>query len=515
MKNWKFAILFFWVILLIFPYLIGFLKSDTSVVFGGFLLNPIDGFSYIAKIQQGFHGSWFFQLPYTAEFNGKAILFIFYILLGHIAQIFSLNLIFVFHLFRVLFAVLLFFTLDRFVTLFFDPRKFFWKITFLTLIFGGGLGWLFLVSGNLPADFWVAEAFPFLSSFSNPHFPLTLTLMLWGYIFAASRKIHAKGWISIFLVGFFLSIISPFSALINGLIFLFYFSIDKVIDFQSKFFKLVIYFLGSAPMSIYQYIVVKGDPVLSLWNEQNITPTPTIGNFIFSFSPFLPGLCLFILLWIRSGKKKEINFQVYGLIFWIGIAIILIYLPVGLQRRFLVGLYIPIVVLFYIGLSLLIENYAKFIKYKKKLAAFFFILAFPSVFLVYSGSLLAIIEKNEKLFIPKSIFKSGEWIGENVEPGSVILSTSESGLILPTFSYIKTVCGHPFETIDYEETLDLVDDFWNGNMDKEEQKAFLKLTQADYVYFGVYEREYLPPLSIVDFSLVYESDRIKIFKVIQ
>lgn len=514
MKNWKSIILVLWIILLIFPYLIGVFQSDTDLVFGGFLLNPIDGFSYIAKMQQGFHGNWFFQLPYTFEFNGKALLFLFYILLGHISRIFSLNLIFVFHLFRVIFAICLFFTLEKFVTLFFNQKDFFWKITFLTLLFGGGLGWLFFFTGNLPADFWVAESFPFLSSFTNPHFSLTLTLMLWGYIFAASRKTNTNQRILIFPIGFLLSIISPFSALITGFIFLFYFLINKAIDFRSRLVNLSLYFLGSAPMSIYQYIIVKDDPILSLWNDQNITQAPSIGNFIFSFSPFLLGLFLYAILWFRLDRKK-LDYQANGLLFWIVFTTILLFLPISLQRRFLVGFYIPIVVLFYVCLSSVIRNYDNLIGLKKRLGVFFFILALPSIFLVYSGSLLAVSERNEKLFYPNSYYKSGEWIDKNIKPGSVFLSTTESGLFIPSVSDVKTVCGHPFETINYQETYALVDRFWNGNMNLLEQKDFLEFTHTDYIFYGINEGDNLSPTVLEEFPLIYQSGLVKIYKVIK
>lgn len=514
MKNWKSIILVLWIILLIFPYLIGVFQSDTDLFFGGFLLNPIDGFSYIAKMQQGFRGNWFFQLPFTFESNGKAILFLFYILLGHISRIFSLNLIFVFHFFRIVFAICLFFTLDKFVSLFFNKKDFFWKVTFLTLLFGGGLGWLFLFTGNLPADFWVAEAFPFLSSFTNPHFSLTLILMLWGYIIAAARMVNTKQRILIFPIGFLLSIISPFSALITGFIFLFYFFINKEINFRSKLVNLSLYFLGSSPMSVYQYFVVKNDPILSLWNDQNITPAPSIGNFIFSFSPFLLGLFLFLVLWFRSDKKKP-EYQVKGLFFWVGFAAILLFLPITLQRRFLVGFYIPIVLLFYIGLSYVFSDYVKYTGIKKIMGVIIFILALPSIFLVYSSSLLAVIEKNEKLFFPTSYYKSGEWINKNIKPGSVFLATSESGLLIPSFSYVKTVCGHPFETINYQDTLALVDQFWNGEMDLLEQKNFLEFTHTDYVYYTLDEGEYLSPTILEEFPLIYQSGLVRIYKVIK
>lgn len=59
------------------PYLIGFWSIAEDRVFVGFLVNPADGNSYLAKMQIGLRGDWRFQLPYTAESGEGAYLFFF------------------------------------------------------------------------------------------------------------------------------------------------------------------------------------------------------------------------------------------------------------------------------------------------------------------------------------------------------------------------------------------------------------------------------------------------------
>ena len=61
------------------PYLLAAGAGGDEYVFGGFLLNPIDGHSYLAKMYQGWMGNWAFTLPYTAQEGDGSLLFIFYI----------------------------------------------------------------------------------------------------------------------------------------------------------------------------------------------------------------------------------------------------------------------------------------------------------------------------------------------------------------------------------------------------------------------------------------------------
>jgi len=66
------------------PYLAAQRAAGSEFVFGGFLLNPVDGYSYLAKMLQGFQGSWRFHLPYAADPGQGAYIFGFYLFLGHL-----------------------------------------------------------------------------------------------------------------------------------------------------------------------------------------------------------------------------------------------------------------------------------------------------------------------------------------------------------------------------------------------------------------------------------------------
>ena len=48
----------------------------------------------------------------------------------------------------------------------------------LIVILGSGLGWIAAFFQQSTSDLWVAEAYPFLSAYTNPHFPLAIALML-------------------------------------------------------------------------------------------------------------------------------------------------------------------------------------------------------------------------------------------------------------------------------------------------------------------------------------------------
>ncbi|NPA26051.1 MAG: hypothetical protein GXO36_00405, partial [Chloroflexi bacterium] len=171
-------VLAWWVV----PYGLAWWAQGAEARFTGVLINPLDGFSYLAKMQQGFHGAWRFRLPYTADPGPGAYLFLFHLFLGHVARWLSLPLLAVYHAARLSGAVALLAALRFFFNRVYarDPvrarRAFRWALV------GSGLGgllfpWLARV-GDGPLDFWLAEAYPWLAGFANAHFPWALAAML-------------------------------------------------------------------------------------------------------------------------------------------------------------------------------------------------------------------------------------------------------------------------------------------------------------------------------------------------
>src|SRR6266705_6274265 len=83
------------------PYLYAYAVQPHDQVFMGFFYLGDDANTYLAKMRQGWEGSWVWHNRYTTEPSTGAYLFLFWIFLGHVAAIANLPLIAVFHLARV------------------------------------------------------------------------------------------------------------------------------------------------------------------------------------------------------------------------------------------------------------------------------------------------------------------------------------------------------------------------------------------------------------------------------
>jgi len=77
------------------PYFLAYGVRDH--VFTGILINPIDGNSYLAKMAEGWRGDWLFTLPYTTDPGPGALIFTYYLFLGHLARWTGASLDLVYH----------------------------------------------------------------------------------------------------------------------------------------------------------------------------------------------------------------------------------------------------------------------------------------------------------------------------------------------------------------------------------------------------------------------------------
>ena len=221
-KNWVPVLLgVIFISMISIPYLYAFQNGGGSFVFTGFLLNPVDGNTYLAKMYQGWQGSWRFFLPYTVEQGNGAYLFLFYLGLGHLARISGSSTQLIFHLFRIASAIVMVVSLWYFFGKLFSNRRT-RQLAFGFALFGSGMGWFATVVGIFSADFWVAEGYPFLSAYANPHFPLGLAIMLWLIAPLSAGRENGKPGITnkqrflVFGPAFLLAIVMPFGVVISA-----------------------------------------------------------------------------------------------------------------------------------------------------------------------------------------------------------------------------------------------------------------------------------------------------------
>jgi hypothetical protein len=100
--RWAAALAALAVVLTTLPFLIAPALAQTGSSFGGFLINPIDGYSYLAKMRQGADLALEFRLPYAPEPGSGVVLFVYQLILGGLGGALRLPHIVTYHAARVL-----------------------------------------------------------------------------------------------------------------------------------------------------------------------------------------------------------------------------------------------------------------------------------------------------------------------------------------------------------------------------------------------------------------------------
>lgn len=507
---------FFWVltigiiILVSIPYLwaAGFWHDE--YIFGGFLFNPIDSNSYLAKMRLGWEGSWQFALPYTAEPGEHTYLFLYYLFLGHLARASHLSLICTFHLARIGGAILMLFSMWRFFSVSLQDS---WlvKVAFALAALGSGIGWLASFFGAFSADLWVAEAYPFLSAYTNPHFPLALAIIMWvltpydDHSWPKSAVIRALFTI---LAGVVLGIILPFGVMVAGIVLAglgLWQVVDGVPILKSSYFsRLALFIAGASLFLIYDFWIISVVPALRDWNAQNLTPSPSPIIFIISFLPALifgiPG----IVFCLQNHKE---SYRV--LLIWFLAGIILLYLPIGLQRRLMIGLMIP-----FAGLSALGLQYLTRGSFRRKLVftALLFLLAVPTNLVVLLAGVHGVLNHDSLLYLSRAESRGIAWLAEHAHQDALVLAAPETGLFIPAYSGLRVIYGHPFETRQAEEMKRLVVRFYNGAVDPLE---LAYLNKIDYIFYGPRELQIGEPDFLMDFVPVFQEENVSIYEKLE
>ena len=504
MTRWvKFSVIIFLLACIIIPYIFAEISQGSQFVFAGFLFNPLDGNSYYAKMIQGESGSWATQFLYSPNSENSANIFLYYLFLGHVAQWFNLSLIFVFHISRIINSIILLVVLNRFLKLVFNNEKSA-DDAFILLIFGSGLGWLVSLTGYISSDFLIAEAYPFLSMFSNPHFPLALALLLDFLYRVIAPNRQPKIYLSVFLEGIILSLISPFMVVIGGLTAGLSVIIKCVQKEKQDIWKIILFVSGGLPMMIYQQWVVKTDPVFAIWNAQNVTKTPPLWDILLSFSP---ALIFAIMGLVNVVKRKNLNgWQV--IVSWLVAGIVLAYVPFNLQRRFLSGYYIPCGILAIYGLCSLFT-----IRKRKKYFLIIFLFSIiTNIFLL--GSVFQAISSHDRvIYLTQDENSALEWIKANTEPDAVILASPEMGNFIPAFTGRSVIYGHPYESINAERAKADVIKFISGNDQGYEGSEFLYNYSVDYIFWGEREKMISENNLLFSYPLLYLNDSVSVFAI--
>lgn len=501
-KTWLIVFILFFLFLISFPVLSGFKVGGEEFVFAGYAFNPLDNNTYLAKMRQGYEGNWLFTLDYTPNPGEGVFLNGYYLFLGHVGRVTGIPLLWVQHLARLAGATALLLVLYRLSGDLFEENRARW-LAFTLAALGSGSGWLIAPTGHITADLWVAEGYPFLASFANAHFPLGLALQLWLVLPLVDDRLDLKTGIKIFLASLAAAVVSPFSIpvvlVVLGGVFIWKW-FEKTL-LKTSLIRLILTGLGGGPLLVYYFVTIKTHPVLQLWDAQNITPSPPWWDILISFTPML---VLAVFGARRAWGDDRPAWRV--MLGWAGLCLVLVYIPFPLQRRFLIGLFIPVTMLGVYGLDGWLKAAPK---WRRSITAGVYLFTLLTTLLSLVTAFFGIAIQSPEMFLTRGEADALAWITENTGPDALVLSSSEMGNFIPAHTGRRVLYGHPFETVDAEVWEAAVDGFFGGEYDE----VFLDENNVEYIFVGPRERE-LGDVGWLDvYKIVYKNDEIMIYKV--
>ncbi len=433
------------------PYAYAYAIQPAGHVFMGFFFLGDDANTYLAKMRQGWEGSWAWQNRYTTESSPAAYLFMFWIVLGHIAAVTSLPLIVIFHLARIAAAFALMGAAWLCIRYFIEDgaaRRF----AFFLLATGLGMGYVIqalghpVIFGNPTdtLDWRMPELTAFYSILALPHFAwsgvfaalgVALTLMairrgslvlgaLAGLAWLGQASIHPQMPILMGGATGLALILRP--APLRGWI-------AATIAFAIPF-----------PYILYSYLAFVGNPEVQRWtfHSKNALPPESV-SLLFALAPQL----LVALTGLPGAIRRRTREDLF-LLSWLLLLAVILYLPNpagDLRRRFLDGLYLPLVLLGARGMYETVLPRFRSLRARRLIPfSYVAVAAVGSAFLVLAP--LAVAGQSQYTVITAE-FDGLRWLGS--QPAGRVLCMPGVGLYVPAYSSDTVYVGHYDETFDY------------------------------------------------------------------
>jgi hypothetical protein len=455
------------------PYLIAYLATPDGLVYLGFLSNPEDGHTYLAKMRQGWRGEWLFRLAFTSEPHKGEFLFTYYLFLGHLSRWFGIPAILLLHLSRAVNSAILLLVVYYVVAHFFKDvaRR---RFAFLLIAVGSGFGWVVGLVGAMSTDLWVPEGYVFYSLFANPHFPLAIALLmltlLWSVTPWNTPSIQPPRLLGVAVSSIGLGIVQPFCLLTAGAVLLPYALTQWVRRKRIPWPILasgVTLGLCGLPFLVNGYLTSTQNPVLAAWSAQNQTPSPPPWDYVLGYGLVL--LLAIVGVWVSVRGRSERD---VFLLTWSIVQVALLYLPFSLQRRLVLGLIVPLGLLATIGWwALPLRRVSSGV-----------VLAASSVTHVFlvGMSIAMALARHDALYVSRDEWMALVWLRDQASAEALVAAAPQTGLYIPAWSGQRVYYGHRFETPNADLRRSQVEAFFAGNG---------KLVPApDYVFYGPNER---------------------------
>ncbi|NLE75752.1 MAG: hypothetical protein GX605_03225 [Chloroflexi bacterium] len=466
------------------PYLMAWALTPDDLQFGGLLANPQDCNSYLAKMRLGAEGSLRFRLPYTSEEQTGHFLYLPYLLWGFVTVRLGLPLALAYHLGRALASLFFLWSAFRFLEGYaFDGRHL--HLSWALVAVSSGLGWLALPFGHIAGDLWVSEAISFTSMFTNPHFPLASGLALWLFHFctaeAAPGQPLARRALAAAACALGLALAQPFAAItaygVTGGALAWRWLRQRAFPTAQA----AVTALSLPPVvgvAAYTLYVVSADPLIRSWSAQNQTPTPPAWDVALTYG--LVGLWALVGGW-QAWRRGRQGLEPLGA--WAVVNLAIIFLPLPMQRRLMMGLHVPLCGLAGYGLLTLAE--ARLCRGRERSALVGSVAGSAvSNLLILLIALSGVVTHDRHYYFSRAEAEAMEWLHQVSDGDGVVLAAPSTSLFVPVWAGLPVVYGHPMETAEAATRRGEVERFYRGEVAPEEEAAWLQAHRVRYIMRG-------------------------------
>jgi hypothetical protein len=220
-------------------------------------------------------------------------------------------------------------------------------------------------------------------------------------------------------------------------------------------------FLPAGLVAFYYYIVVRYNPIMAMWNAQinNDTASPLLMLLAYGVLVLLalPGLFRAVRQFEEDGDQL--------MLIWLLVNFALVFVPYNHQRRFMVGLIIPVT--FFAVRSLEDFWFPRVAQQAHRfVAALVIVLVMPSTVLAMAVPLFGLVNPeaglSQRLLLEHGYSEAINWLGVNGSADEVVLASPNVSLWIPAFTNKRVVYGHPFETINAQARLVRVEQWFSG-----------------------------------------------------
>ncbi|HUH97626.1 MAG TPA: hypothetical protein VLZ89_09730 [Anaerolineales bacterium] len=492
--------------------------QTSDLHFRGIYFDAQDYSEHISMMRSGMQGQWGYELRFTSETQHPTFVRLFYVILGHVSAWTALAPERTFELARwILGFAALFAIYDLFRRVF--PDRFWARTGFFLCVLGSGLGWIQLlfhwVPGPItPVDFWLIDAYVFFTISLFPHLTFAVAAACLGASLWLSylKEAHWLNIAGIALISIIVQFVNPVAFAVVDFSFagaaLFAWWQAERIRWPDIRALLILALAQALPL-LYNLLVFTYDPVWRQFTAQNQTLSPPLPYYVWGFAPFwLPAI---------GGAWSAIRERLPALgaaIFWVLSGLLLAYSPFLIQRRFLLGITIPLALLSTAALIKLVENGFAGIPSLKRIRSrlVLLIILVASLSTVYLGfGRVAYLQTHPaEFYYPAGLDQAAQWLEQNAPANDLVLASDQTAQIVAQKTDLRVYSGHENETLYYYAKRKEVLSFYSNKVPAD----WIGGTSVKWVVYGPLEQEinpdFVPPPNL---ELVYDSQGVQIFAV--